>query len=250
MSWRPTRSSTGRCPRPRGRCGSAGKTARTGRAAAVAVFALRWTEQGGPETRPPSGRGFGTRLIEFAATQRAARPGGTDLRPGGFAGGDRVPDRLGTVSWGVPRAAWPGAGTAAAHGRLVLVVEDEFLIAMHLELLLQQHGWRVLGPAATVAEALRLLSGQTPDVALLDLNLRGELATPVAEELQARGVPFVLVSAYGAPRADGSCRGRCTSRQQAHRRATADCRPGASRATPLASQNSGSSRVRIYPPYL
>ena len=32
-------------------------------------LALRWTEQGGPETRPPSGRGFGTRLIEFAATQ-------------------------------------------------------------------------------------------------------------------------------------------------------------------------------------
>ena len=32
-------------------------------------LALNWTEQGGPETRPPSGRGFGTRLIEFAATQ-------------------------------------------------------------------------------------------------------------------------------------------------------------------------------------
>ena len=45
-------------------------------------------------------------------------------------------------------------------GRLVLVVEDEFLIAMDLELLLQRHGWRVLGPAATVAEALRLLRGR------------------------------------------------------------------------------------------
>ena len=85
------------------------------------------------------------------------------------------------------------------HGRLALVVEDELLIAMHLELLLEQHGWRVLGPATTVAEALRLLSGQTPDVALLDLNLHGELATPIAEHLQARGVPFVVVSAYGRP---------------------------------------------------
>ncbi len=81
-------------------------------------------------------------------------------------------------------------------GRLVLVVEDEFLIAMDLELLLQEHGWRVLGPAATVAEALRLLQGETPDVALLDINLQGELVTPVAEELRARGVPFVLASAY------------------------------------------------------
>jgi two-component system, response regulator PdtaR len=78
----------------------------------------------------------------------------------------------------------------------VLVVEDEFLIAMDLALLLQEHAWRVLGPAGTVAEALRLLADERPDVALLDLNLRGELVTPVAEELRARGVPFVLASAY------------------------------------------------------
>ena len=81
-------------------------------------------------------------------------------------------------------------------GRVVLVVEDEFLIAMDLERLLRRHGWRVLGPAATVDQALRLLLGETPDVALLDINLRGELVTPVAEELRARGVPFVLASAY------------------------------------------------------
>ena len=81
-------------------------------------------------------------------------------------------------------------------GRLVLVVEDEFLIAMDLELLLQRHGWRVLGPATTVVGALRLLAGERPDVALLDVNLRGEPVTPVAEALRARGVPFVLASAY------------------------------------------------------
>ena len=81
-------------------------------------------------------------------------------------------------------------------GRLVLVVEDEFLIAMDLEQLLRRHGWRVLGPAATVDQALRLLQGATPDVALLDVNLGGEPVTPVAAELRARGVPFVLASAY------------------------------------------------------
>ena len=84
----------------------------------------------------------------------------------------------------------------ASSGRVVLVVEDEILIAMDLEHLLQRHGWHVLGPAATVAEALRLLAGEQPDVALLDVNLRGEQVTPVAEELRARGVPFVLTSAY------------------------------------------------------
>ena len=70
---------------------------------------------------------------------------------------------------------------------------------MHLEFLLEQHGWRVLGPATTVAEALRLLAGQTPDIAVLDLHLHGELAAPVAKELQARGGPFVMVSAYARP---------------------------------------------------
>ena len=84
----------------------------------------------------------------------------------------------------------------SSSGRVVLVVEDEFLIAMNFELLLQRHGWRVLGPAATVAEGLQLLADERPDVALLDVNLRGEPVTPVAEELRARGVPFVLASAY------------------------------------------------------
>jgi CheY-like chemotaxis protein len=84
-------------------------------------------------------------------------------------------------------------------GPLVLVVEDEFLLALELELLLGRHGYRVLGPASTVAEALRLLEGATPDAALLDVNLRGEMVTPVAEALRALAVPFVLASAYDQP---------------------------------------------------
>ena len=72
----------------------------------------------------------------------------------------------------------PASG-AQPDGPAVLVVEDEFLIAMDLECLLERNGWRVLGPAATVKEALRLLDGETPDVALLDVNLRGEMVTPV-----------------------------------------------------------------------
>jgi DNA-binding response OmpR family regulator len=81
---------------------------------------------------------------------------------------------------------------------LVLVVEDEVLIAMDLERLLGRHGFRVLGPAASVAGALLLLDDAPPDVALLDVNLRGEMVTPVAEALRARGIPFVLASAYDA----------------------------------------------------
>lgn len=84
-------------------------------------------------------------------------------------------------------------------GRVVLVVEDESLIGWNLRFLLERQGWRVLGPAVTVAEALALLAEHgPPDLALLDFNLHGQPVTPVAEQLRANSVPFVLASGYGS----------------------------------------------------
>ena len=90
-----------------------------------------------------------------------------------------------------------GEGPAGRAPREVLVVEDEILIAMELELVLTEAGFGVIGPAPAVAVALALLAGRRPDAAVLDVNLRGERATPVAQALRAMGVPFVLTSAYG-----------------------------------------------------
>ena len=83
--------------------------------------------------------------------------------------------------------------------KTVLIVEDEFLIGMALRLLLEQHGWRVMGPVATVRGALQLLDRELPSVAILDVRLKDELVTPVAESLKARNVPFALASAYDRP---------------------------------------------------
>jgi DNA-binding response OmpR family regulator len=83
--------------------------------------------------------------------------------------------------------------------KTVLIVEDEFLIAMDLKELLEHHGWRVIGPAASVDGALRLLEREFPSVALLDIHLRNELVTPIAERLKERNVPFALASAYDRP---------------------------------------------------
>jgi two-component system, response regulator PdtaR len=68
------------------------------------------------------------------------------------------------------------------HAGLVLVVEDEFFIAMDLEATLTKAGYRVLGPAATVMDALKLLCDHDPDAALLDVNLGNHRVTPVAQE--------------------------------------------------------------------
>jgi CheY-like chemotaxis protein len=84
-------------------------------------------------------------------------------------------------------------------GRRILVVEDEFLLAMELELLLQQRGCVVVGPASSIDHALALIDGEPPDAALLDVNLKGRRATPVAAALMARGVPFVLITGYSRP---------------------------------------------------
>jgi DNA-binding response OmpR family regulator len=83
--------------------------------------------------------------------------------------------------------------------KTILIVEDEFLIAMDLQQLLEDCGWRVIGPAATVQDALGLIEDELPSVALLDVNLGSELVTPVAEALRALGVPFALASAHAKP---------------------------------------------------
>ncbi|RUX16216.1 response regulator [Mesorhizobium sp. M2A.F.Ca.ET.037.01.1.1] len=83
--------------------------------------------------------------------------------------------------------------------KTILIVEDEFIIAMDLKVMLERLGWRVLGPVARVAHALRLLEDELPTVALLDVNLGDHLVTPVAEALRGRGVPFAVASAYDKP---------------------------------------------------
>jgi len=99
-------------------------------------------------------------------------------------------------------------------GKRLLVVEDEFVIALDLQNLLETAGHEVVALAASVADALAFLAGgsgegdddlEAPgrrppllDGAVLDVNLRGEPATPVADALAAMGVPFVFVSGYGA----------------------------------------------------
>ena len=84
-------------------------------------------------------------------------------------------------------------------GRRVLVVEDEYVVAEDLREELLRWGAEVMGPVATVADALVLLDvGPVPDMAILDIGLGDELVYPVADALRARGVPFMFVTGYDA----------------------------------------------------
>jgi DNA-binding LytR/AlgR family response regulator len=83
-------------------------------------------------------------------------------------------------------------------GRCLLVVEDEYLIAADLTASLESLGVEVIGPAASVEEALSLVDNNSDrlDGAVLDINLRNERVYPVADVLAARGVPFVFTTGY------------------------------------------------------
>ena len=79
----------------------------------------------------------------------------------------------------------------------ILVVEDEFLIALDIAGVLEQAGIAVIGPAGTVGDALQALEGEVVHGALLDADLAGEPVTRIADVLKARGIPFAFVSGYG-----------------------------------------------------
>ena len=84
---------------------------------------------------------------------------------------------------------------SALRDRRILVVEDEFFIAMDLEIALQAAQAIVLGPAAAVQAGLDLVARE-PEIsaAILDVNVRNVMVFPVADALLERSVPFLFAT--------------------------------------------------------
>ena len=81
-------------------------------------------------------------------------------------------------------------------GKRILVVEDNLLVAMDVEATLQAAGCEIVGPAARLDVALDLARAERLDGAVLDVNLDGLSAFPVADLLVERAVPIVLATGY------------------------------------------------------
>jgi len=91
------------------------------------------------------------------------------------------------------------ASSSSLAGRTILIVEDDFFIAIDLAAIFEGAGATVVGPAATLAEARNLLERtERLDGALLDIILQGEMAYPLADALVARGVTTVFATGYDA----------------------------------------------------
>jgi CheY-like chemotaxis protein len=91
-------------------------------------------------------------------------------------------------------------------GRLILVVEDEHLIALDVQDIIEGWGCAVIGPVATASAALELIAKDLPDCAILDVQLKEGTSEPVANALRDAGRPFLVMSAYQRSHLTGALR--------------------------------------------
>jgi CheY-like chemotaxis protein len=89
------------------------------------------------------------------------------------------------------------AGSLQLKDARILLVEDSWQLGNAMKRLLRVLGADVAGPAATIADAERLLAECTPDVAIVDINLRdGERAHDLIDRMQQQRIPVVVVTGY------------------------------------------------------
>jgi DNA-binding response OmpR family regulator len=90
----------------------------------------------------------------------------------------------------------------------VLIVEDEYYLAHDLAEALRARGIDIAGPVGTLEEAEAALDQGPVDRAVLDVNLHGEMSFPIAERLEAAGIPFVIATGYSGESLPERFRGR------------------------------------------
>jgi PAS domain S-box-containing protein len=168
---------------------------------------FEWLESGGPRVTAPDTQGYGTRVIR-ASLEQLGGEAVFDWRAAGLCCTLSLPSDTKSNLWnGRPNAKqssqkrqfefWP-----IRNGGNVLLVEDESLVAMMIEEVLSELGLRVIGPYATIHQALRAAKEIPVDAAVLDVNLAGQSVYPVVDLLIEKRVPVAFISGYGAESLD------------------------------------------------
>lgn len=172
---------------------------------------LQWKEIGGPAVTAPTRRGFGSTILERSVPFDLQ--GTADLRfhLGGLEADFFIPqhavylppDRLAseppTVS-PAPRANEGAHGVECEQllrGALVLLLEDNLLIALEAEDMLGALGADDVLVAATLSDAEHLLASHTFQFAMLDINVGDGTSFDLATKIKGRGTPFIFASGYG-----------------------------------------------------
>ncbi|MEM9755112.1 MAG: HWE histidine kinase domain-containing protein [Pseudomonadota bacterium] len=161
-------------------------------------LSLVWAEHCAQDLTPPMRRGFGMAIIEDSIPYELGGTAEITFGARGILARFVIPGAHISAELVAPRAAGaprPPAKRGRFRGR-ALVVEDSFLVARLAQKMLRSAGFGRIDIAATVEEALSSLARNPVDFCLLDLNLRGDPSTEVAERLQQLGVAFAFASGY------------------------------------------------------
>lgn len=165
---------------------------------------IEWTESGGPSVKPPTRRGFGTVLIDRSIPFDLGGESDVQYASTGVRARFCIPAKYvsaGADESSAPRAKIDTAKISPAQSNLastpVLIVEDQMLIAMHLEQILYEAGVKTIVTAASCTDAMHRLQDFAPGIAILDVNLGTETSEQIADELVARKIPFVFATGYG-----------------------------------------------------
>lgn len=79
----------------------------------------------------------------------------------------------------------------------VFIVEDETMLAMLIELMLEELGYATASHASTLSEGLAYARAGDYDLAVLDINIIGGTSFAIAAEIAQRGIPFIFCTGYG-----------------------------------------------------
>jgi CheY-like chemotaxis protein len=159
---------------------------------------LQWTETNGPPVEAPKHRGFGMKIVTASIAQQGGGEVSFDWQPNGL-----VCNLL--LSYGGIEPVKEAPRPLPEHLKLVqpvpkgpriFLVEDEALVGLLMRDILEDIGCTVTGPVSDLSEAIEVAKAGGFDAAVLDVNLGGSFAYPVAELLQADGTPFVFLTGY------------------------------------------------------
>ncbi|MEJ6393890.1 HWE histidine kinase domain-containing protein [Gymnodinialimonas sp. 2305UL16-5] len=165
---------------------------------------ITWVEQGGPRVVAPNRTGFGTMLIEKAIPFELGGESEIVFNPTGVSASIFVPSHMladleeetqppstAPMSVEEDHSHLPAAGT-------ILVVEDNFMLALDMASTLSEIGYRDVELASSLPDARNILAENKVICAILDINLgRGGSSIELAHELDRDGIPFFFVTGYG-----------------------------------------------------
>ncbi len=164
-------------------------------------FIIDWRERGGPPVQAPKRRGFGSTVIERTIPYDLKGEARIDFELAGLHATFLIPaiyvHRVDNKSIAATEKAPSAPPEQLTVPDDILIVEDNFIIALDLEETLRKLGVQNVRTTSNVASALAAIKERLPGFALLDVNLGMETSFEAATRLIALGVPFAFMTGYG-----------------------------------------------------